>query len=93
MYACHRGLTKKGKRRKGEERERHVCHNCVTNKMCQVIQHAVNTVLPEWTRQGGLKREVSERTKSLHDESSRNLARTNPREGRQEAPGGHEAEG
>ena len=38
------------------------------NKMCAAISHAVDTVLPDCVKQGGVKREVSEGTKALYDE-------------------------
>ena len=37
-------------------------------KMQEAISYAVDSVLPECVKQGGVKREVSERTKALYDE-------------------------
>ena len=48
------------------------------SKMQQAIQHAVDTVLPECVKTNGVKRDVSDHTKSLYDERVR--LRSRPRD-------------
>ena len=38
------------------------------NKFCSAVHYAVQTVLPTRTRKNDIKRNVSERTKSLYEE-------------------------